>query len=235
MLCWAVTGLLLFGAVGRAAADAGDVPVGTDAVAMAQSERCLRFEIPAQPLQTALESFAERFNVQVLYRAGLVRGLRSPGIMGACSEYDALQHLLNGTGLSARFVGPHDISISLAGAPEVDLASLQPPAGTLALTPLTVQASPFDVLLYDIYARLVQVRIRSVLLSKPAESIAGQGLKIMVWVDPQGVIRRTAIVASSGDDKADAQVLKIVDGLPVLERPPAGFPQPLHVRIHVAE
>ncbi len=229
---WVTAAILL-----APAAVAGEgASIRNSPAAPAQDQAHLLFEIPAQPLQTALEAYAKRFDVQVFYKAELVQGLRSAPVSGVYSEDDALLHLLDGTGLKATFVSPQDISITAINTDRAETrqASLEPSSATLSLAPLRIEASPYDVMLYDSYAHLVQARIRNVLGAEPTESLAGRGIWIMVWVDPKGFIRQAVVIASSGDGRADARILEVVNGLSVLEQPPVGLPQPLHVRIYVA-
>ncbi|WJH41920.1 TonB-dependent receptor plug domain-containing protein [Aliirhizobium terrae] len=61
--------------------------------------------IPAQDLNGALLSFADRAGVQVFYDTVRVRGLRSQGINGTYTAAEGLSRLLAGTGLSYSFTG----------------------------------------------------------------------------------------------------------------------------------
>jgi len=63
----------------------------------------LRFEIPPQALASALSSFGEAADLQVLYDAALARGLKTEGVSGTYTPEQALRILLAGTGLVARF------------------------------------------------------------------------------------------------------------------------------------
>jgi TonB family protein len=56
-------------------------------------------------------------------------------------------------------------------------------------------------------------------------------LRIKVWVDANGTIRQSALFMSSGNRQADIEILRRVQGLALQTPPPAGFPQPLHIRI----
>lgn len=58
--------------------------------------------IDAGDLQTALDQYAARSGVQILYQPADLRGKRSPGVQGADTPAQALQALLAGTGLSTR-------------------------------------------------------------------------------------------------------------------------------------
>lgn len=63
------------------------------------------FEIPAGPLAEALRRYSETTGVQLVYSSALVEGRLSPGVSGAFSKEEALQRILAGSNLSARFAG----------------------------------------------------------------------------------------------------------------------------------
>jgi iron complex outermembrane receptor protein len=68
-------------------------------VAAAQERR---FDIPAQPLATALTAYAEATGIRLAYAAALMTNQWSPGVRGTLEPRDALQRLLGGTGLTPR-------------------------------------------------------------------------------------------------------------------------------------
>lgn len=69
------------------------------------------FDIPAQPLSAALDTFAEQAHVQMLYKMETVSGLQSASVSGQLTPAQALQNLLQGTGLSFQSGGPNTITI----------------------------------------------------------------------------------------------------------------------------
>ncbi|WP_347558922.1 TonB-dependent siderophore receptor [Robbsia sp. KACC 23696] len=64
--------------------------------------RTQQYEIAAAPLTRALNAFAERSGVQLIYTASLVAKKQSPGVRGRMTAIGALNALLRGTGLYAR-------------------------------------------------------------------------------------------------------------------------------------
>ena len=81
-----------------AAFGAAAVPVHAAAAAT------LHFAIPPQALSTALIAFGQQANVQVLTAGGEVDAVRSRGVAGDRTAADALERLLQGTGLTYSFV-----------------------------------------------------------------------------------------------------------------------------------
>ncbi|MDB6011342.1 MAG: tonB dependent receptor family protein [Gammaproteobacteria bacterium] len=67
--------------------------------------------IGAQSLGPALKQFAQDRKLQVLYFSDTVRDLHTDGVSGDLSADEALSRLLNGTGLSYRYVDPKVIAI----------------------------------------------------------------------------------------------------------------------------
>jgi len=76
--------------------------------------------IPAEPLANALNDLAQQSGLQVMFASELVASLRSPEVKGSLTATQALQRLLNNTGLRYEFVNPHTITIV---GPEVQPAA----------------------------------------------------------------------------------------------------------------
>lgn len=73
--------------------------------AAAQAEAARSFDIPAQPLPAALALFARQSDVQIVFAAGLVEGLRGHALSGRYRVEDALAELVRGSGLRVRRSG----------------------------------------------------------------------------------------------------------------------------------
>lgn len=72
----------------------------------------VNFNIPAQPLTSALTAFARQSGVQLAYPAALAAGKSAPALSGQLSPEDALSRLLNGTGLTYSFTGAKTATIN---------------------------------------------------------------------------------------------------------------------------
>jgi hypothetical protein len=70
-----------------------------------------RFDIPAEPVDVALNEFARQADVTLLFSSTLVASVRTPGVHGNLTVTSALGALLGGTGLSFRQVSPSAIAI----------------------------------------------------------------------------------------------------------------------------
>ncbi|SFA93370.1 iron complex outermembrane recepter protein [Rhizobium sp. NFR07] len=101
--------LRLLGTASILALTTGAVLAPTSAEAQGTTGRVaaatVSLNIPAQDLNGALLSLADRAGVQVFYDTVRVRGLRSQGINGTFTAAEGLSRLLAGTGLSYSFTG----------------------------------------------------------------------------------------------------------------------------------
>ena len=70
-----------------------------------------RFDIPAEPLGSALDEFARQADVTLLFSSTLVARVRTSGVHGEFAIAPALGRLLGGTGLAFRQVGASAIAI----------------------------------------------------------------------------------------------------------------------------
>ena len=76
------------------------------------AEKRIAFDIPAQPLASALEAYSAATGVEIFYDAVLAAGHRSASVKGSFLPARALETLLLGTGYVPRSTGPDTISIA---------------------------------------------------------------------------------------------------------------------------
>ena len=86
--------------------------------------------IPAQPLGAALQAFAQERQLQVVYLSDDVDGLRTAGAAGELTVSEALSRLLQGTGLTYKYLDDKTITVQPAAAagPSADAPRETPPA-----------------------------------------------------------------------------------------------------------
>lgn len=104
------------------------VPLGS---AAAQSQRAAvgqsmpTFDIPAQPLSSALTAFARQSGIKLAYPASLAVGKSAPALRGPLARQEALRRLLAGSGLSYRFTSTNAVTIigPASGSGEQPLAA----------------------------------------------------------------------------------------------------------------
>src|SRR5688572_7219068 len=81
----------------------------SDAVADASTRQPTN--IPAQKLASALQALAHERQFYVIFAAQDIAGLQTLGVTGELTSQEALQQLLNGTGLTYRFVDDKTVNI----------------------------------------------------------------------------------------------------------------------------
>lgn len=101
----------------------------TVCVAVAQAEDLAEqrqnFEIASQPLASALRSYAQQSGDQIVFFSELGQGHDAPSVVGKYTRQEALQLLLQNSGLQYRRLNPKTVAITLAqeettaGAPSV--------------------------------------------------------------------------------------------------------------------
>jgi catecholate siderophore receptor len=89
----------------------------------------IRFHLPARPLGDALSEFSRQAGVRIRLDKAAVTGVESQAVTGTFTVAEALRHLLDGTGLAARFTDGETAIVvrGESGAPAV-----------YALSPITV-------------------------------------------------------------------------------------------------
>jgi len=88
-----------------------------------------QFNIPAQSLQSALNQFSETADMQMSYPATLAEGVTSQGISGQYTSEQALQKLLDGSGLEPQVIN-NTVTIKLPKASSLTTEGLLVAAGT---------------------------------------------------------------------------------------------------------
>lgn len=81
--------------------------------------KALPTNFPPETLQVALQTLAKERGLQIVYRADLVRGLKTAGIHGNWTTEQTLDLLLKGTGLTYTYLGRKAVTIIPAAAPGV--------------------------------------------------------------------------------------------------------------------
>lgn len=80
-----------------------------------QPAKVMEFDIPAQPLETALQQVAEKAKLQLLYSPGDVKGVATRGLKGSYTTKEAIDRLIDGTGLTASVSSQNAVAIKPKG------------------------------------------------------------------------------------------------------------------------
>ncbi|WP_215407129.1 secretin and TonB N-terminal domain-containing protein [Janthinobacterium sp. JC611] len=176
----------------------------------------LRFDLPAQPLDAALVAFGEVTGYSVLVSSQLAAGRVAAPVRGDYTPAEALQRLLVGTQLGARFSGSNAFTLlALADAP---VAPAPVPAGAaLAAPPLQG------------YAAILQRSLTRALCRLHPDAFGRYRLAFQLWLDERGKVRAVHVLEASGVEQRDRAVLQRLRSLLMDGAPPAGLPQPLTI------
>ena len=102
----------------------------------------LRFDIPGQPLRTALLAFGRQAGLQVTVDAATTAGKTAQAVSGSLTAEEALTRLLAGTGLTWRYLD--------AGTVTLEPAAIRQDDGPMRLSPITVTARRTEELAQDV-------------------------------------------------------------------------------------
>jgi Secretin and TonB N terminus short domain/TonB C terminal len=224
--------LMVFGAVALAglgvAGAAGPQQIGADAP--------ITFQIPAQPLATALQAYGQRAGVQVLYESDSAAGRQSVAVEGQFTRNQALELLLSGSNLEVHYTKSDAITIAPRNVGGKD----EPPADPLVKADLSIgelrvhapsQSGGIGPL--QDYSESVQLDIQSALRKNPKTRSGNYRAVLDLWIDSARVIQRTAMLQSTGEADRDTAVTAALQGLTTSRPPPANAPQPIRVVIVV--
>jgi hypothetical protein len=175
-------------------------------VVFAQDSR-LNFNIPAQPLPTALERYGDITGRNSLYNGTLGIGRRSTAVEGRLTADAALTRLLEGTGLAATRVTSTAFTL------------LSVPVGILQQSAVA-----------DYYGR-IQVSLRNALCGAGSARPGNYRIGMRLWIDNAGSVTRYERLNSSGASYVDAGIDQALRHLHIGTQPPAELAQPVSVVI----
>lgn len=190
-----------------------------------RADDAIDFNIAAQDLDAAIGAFAEASGAQVLYETALTAGYRSAAIKGRLPREVALQSLLRGTTLKARFTGPDTFTIVLPdtarehGSPRPPGSATPPPGVRLRLSR------------DGRFLGAVQADVLNVLCHAPLIRPGSYRVAIRLWIGVDGGVADADVVGSTGSTARDAAIATALRQLRFAVAPPPAMPQPLVVVI----
>lgn len=198
---WAVgflSGLMLF----------AEVPAVARNIVVAEEQQrqanLIAFDLPAQSLASALERYSVVSGLQVVYDGTLTSGRSSAPVKGNFSPEVALRMLLDGTGLSPRYMAADGFVLVLVR--------------TETRVPEAIAAQ---------YYGLIQSRLEGALCTDNRTRSGGYRVALGIWIGSTGTITRSVLLGSTGDTELDATIDRMVRELTIGAPPPSGFGQPV--------
>ncbi|MGC2162049.1 MAG: TonB-dependent siderophore receptor [Silvibacterium sp.] len=106
-----------------------------------------RFDIPAGPLDIALEQFAKECSLTIQYTVpqNTIPGFKSRGVSGLYSEQQALSQILAGTGLDFTVSGPDTVSVGVKNAQSIEVVGSVSDSVALSKIPTALVDTPQSV------------------------------------------------------------------------------------------
>jgi hypothetical protein len=166
------------------------------------------FDIPAQPLASAIEKYNAVTGRNALYNSTLALGLQSSPLHGRLPPIAALAILLDGTGLTARqdAKGSTVILRSSGNTPTV-------------LPPAT-----------DQFYRQVQTGLQAAMCADVDARPGDYAIAFRFWTDASGRVIRYER-GSTGQAKTDEGIDRALRQLRIDAKPPTDFVQPIFIAI----
>ncbi|MFH0299305.1 STN domain-containing protein [Bradyrhizobium sp. 31Argb] len=186
----------------------GMMPAGRPVLAQSGSETVVDFSIPSQPLASALGRYGDATGNEALYEGGLADGRLSADVQGRLTPAEALQRLLAGTGLVARFVA--EGTFVLAPAPQHKSKQAMPAA-------------------HQRYYALIQEDVLDTLCRLHEARPNHYRLVTVFWIAQNGAVEDLLRVGTSGNASTDQLIDQTLGGLKFREPPPADFVQPVRL------
>lgn len=165
----------------------------------------MAFDLPAQPLISALETYGAVSGWQVVYESALANGRQSAEVKGAFTPEVALRMLLAGTGLSPHYMAADGFVL------------VPDPAAKSTVPPRVVT---------QYYGR-IQAGLRQTFCADRRARSGGYRVAVGLWIGSSGAVTRSALLDSTGDSDLDATLDRAVRDMKIGEPPPAGFAQPV--------
>jgi hypothetical protein len=169
----------------------------------------IAFDVPSQPLVSALETYGSLSGLQVVYESILARGRRSTAVKGTFTPEVALRMLLVGTGLSPRYMAADGFVLIPDSAAKATLQSTLSPRAEA-----------------EYYGR-IQSGLRQVFCTDERARLGGYRVAIGLWIGDSGAVRRSALLDSTGNTALDTTLDHAIRNMNIGEAPPAGFTQPI--------
>ena len=194
------------GAIGPAVAESNGAETG--------APRHMAYDLPAQPLDGALDAFGAVSTLQVFYEASLTKGRNSAEVRGVFAPEAALQLLLRGSGLTARVIAPNTITIAPG-----------PGDGAVADNAVARQLKRESARHFG----AMQADLLQALCENAATRPGNYRIAIQYWLDASGRIARLRLIGPSGNPDRDTAIAATLQNL-VLQ-PPGNMPQPVTMTI----
>lgn len=192
--------------------------IGLTATRSAADEQTqLLFDIPRQPLASALESYSATTGVVGFYRAQLAHRRMSKPIVGRYSPEIALRLLLDDSGLTAKYASAQAFVL----VPSVRSEIQARPVAAVALAAIASQDAAQQA-----YSALLQERINAALCARSSTRPGDYRVALNFRVGPAGQVENFNLLGTSGDAHRDDAISGVLGALVIGRAAPSHMPQP---------
>ena len=167
------------------------------------------FDIPAQPLEMALERYGSITGRDAIYKSSLMTDRRSMAVEGQFSPDAALTKLLEGTGLSAAYASPK----------------------SFVLLPVSVPATTVPSATLSQFYGQIQISLRKTLCADREARPGGYRIAVRLWLDAIGDVTQYERMSSTGSSRLDESIDQAMRHLQIGMQPPLGLGQPVSIVI----
>lgn len=178
--------------------------------------RSVEFAIPAQEMTVALDLYSRASGMAILVDRQLAHGRRSTAVHGRLNARQALEQLLAGSGLAALYTGADAFTVKKAELPSRADASSRNGGSTVR---------------EDNFARALQVALEQALCRSAVTRPGHYRAALQLWVGGSGEVRKSRLLASTGDARRDAAIIEGLSKLDIGRAPPSSLPQPVTVLV----
>jgi hypothetical protein len=181
------------------------------------AELPIEFDLPAQPLASALDAYIAVTGFVVVYNGNLAMGQLSHAVTGRLMPKVALSLLLEDSGLVAEYTAANAfVLLPAPGKPAVVNTPLN-----IGLAALSQQGSSERR-----YSGLLQGRINDALCAQQATKPGDYRAAINFRIGVSGEVIQLKLLSSTGDAQRDAAIVDIAGRVAIGEPPPPRMVQP---------
>ncbi|MNO65347.1 Ferric aerobactin receptor precursor [compost metagenome] len=176
---------------------------------MVQAANEINFDLPAAPLEKSLNTLATQSGTQILFSSDIATGKRSPALRGRFSTTEALQRLLDNSGLKIQQQDEHTFIVvpGEAATPSVSSADTTP----VELAPMEITSSRTSS------ALVPQARQVNVIEREQLEQLrqGSDNLATLLAKSIPGMSDSSRTITDYGQTLRGRTMLILVDGVPL--------------------
>jgi hypothetical protein len=178
----------------------------------------IRFDMPEQPLETALVTFGGLTGYSVLVASNLAAGRKAAAVYGEFEAREALQKLLVNTGLVARYSGSNAFTLALDN--DTVTATQGNPDKAVANRVSLGKGS---------YAMILQSSLTRILCQAQPDAFGRYRVAFQMWINSDGLVTDTRLLESTGLKERDALLQKALRHSAMDAAPPTNLAQPISI------